>query len=430
MGRAVPLSCPEEKIRYALENPTGTLPLKKLIKGKLQANPHARAAVVISDSTRPIPYKGKSGILLPLIKTMVEAGLRPSKILLLVATGIHRPMKRSELEEMLDPRIFSLGLKTINHDARNMHNLALVGRTEIGSKILINRTYVESDIKILTGLVESHFMAGVSGGRKSICPGLLAEASTHVLHGGPILDSPASRDLILKGNPVHEEAVRVGRMAGCDMILNVTLDANFKLTGVFAGEMVKAHAEAYRTLRSYAGIPVSQKYDLVLTHAGFVGVNHYQAAKGALVCELVIKKNGTCILAAMHTDKNPLGSSNYRRMMHLLGEIGANRFIQMIQGSSWKFVPEQWEAQMWTRLFKKIPPENLIYCSHEIPRKCFSWLPGTDARSLVPEAKDLRELVERALHQSSASLKERLGREPSIAVLPDGPYGIPMQRKE
>lgn len=429
MGKALPLANPEEKIRDALKNPIDSVPLKELVSQKLKANSGAKAVVVISDETRPVPYSGKSGILFPLIEEMLKAGLRPSQIQLLVATGTHRAMSEAELRKMLDPRIFSFGIKIINHNSRNSDELVSVGRTDIGGEIFLNRHYVESDIKILTGLVESHFMAGASGGRKSVCPGLLSESSTYILHSGPILSSPKAADLVLEGNPVHEEALRVAKMAGCDMIVNVTLDSNYRLTGIFAGDMESTHLASVEKLRSYAAIPVEKKYDIVIGHTGYVGVNHYQAAKGALTCLPLLKKNGICLLAACHTDSDPIGGANYKRMLRLLGELGPEKFVDSILDPSWTFVPEQWEAQMWARLFKKIPPSNLIYCSLEIPEDSFSWIPGQDARTIVPEAANLRELVEKSLTWAVARLRSQSGREPQIALLSDGPYGIPVVNK-
>jgi hypothetical protein len=268
-------------------------------------------------------------------------------------------------------------------------------------------------------------MAGVSGGRKSICPGLLAEDSTHILHSGPILASPKARDLVLDGNPVHEEILAAARMAGGDMIVNVTLDANYRLTGIFAGDLEKAHMRAVEKLRSYAAIPAHQTYDLVITHVGYVGMNHYQAAKGALVCMPLVKPNGICLLVAPHTDCDPIGSANYKAMMRLLGEKGPEKFIEMILDPSWTFVPEQWEAQMWANLFLKIPPKNLLYNTMDISRDSFSWLPGTDARSLAPQAPDLEGLVAESITWALEFLHKSLDRKPNIAVLPDGPYGIP-----
>jgi len=426
MGTAPPLQNPEEAIRRALAKPIDSPSLKTLITQKLRVKPGAQAVVVISDHTRPVPYSGESGLLFPLINEMIQAGLTPSQILLLVATGTHRAMTEQELRRMLDPRLFSLGLRISSHDSRSKKDMVSVGQTTWGGDIFINRHYIECDIKILTGLVESHFMAGASGGRKSICPGLMAEASTHVLHSGPVLASPKARDLILEENPVHEEASKVAKMAGCDMIFNVTLDSNFRLTGVFAGSMEKAFLAAFDKLKSYAAVPVTKKYDLVLSHTGYVGVNHYQAAKGALTCAPLVQEGGMCLLAAHHTDPDPVGGLNYKKMMRLLAHKGWEKFLKMINDPDWDFVPEQWEAQMWTRLFQKIPPEHLIYCTLDIPEDSFSWLPGLDARTLAPGSASLQKLVENAFYWALHRLHNLWGRVPRAAILIDGPYGIPV----
>jgi len=246
MGRTKTIPNPKEAILDALRSPISGPPLSEITRKKLQSNPSARAVIVISDNTRPVPYSGESGILFPIIEEMIRAGLPPGQIRLLVATGTHGAMDERELRKILDPRILALNLAVISHDSRNEHNMMKVCRTEYGGEISVNRHFIESDIKILTGLVESHFMAGASGGRKSICPGLISEASTHALHSGPILDSPYARDLILNGNPVHEEALKIARAAGCDMVVNVTLDSAFKLTGIFVGGLEEAHKKALR----------------------------------------------------------------------------------------------------------------------------------------------------------------------------------------
>jgi nickel-dependent lactate racemase len=426
MGRVEPLARPGEAIRQALRAPIGAPPLIELVRSRLSAKPDATAVVVISDDTRPVPYNGESGILYPVLQEIMDAGLPPERIRLLVATGTHHGMSESALRRFLDPRVFNLDIPIYNHDCCQSDELVCIGRTDVGGDIFINRWYASSDIKILTGLVESHFMAGASGGRKSICPGLLAERSVHILHGGPILASPRAADLVLEGNPVHAEALKVAHMAGCDLIVNVTLDSSYRLTGVFVGDLEKAHYAAVEELKTYAGIPVDRQYDLVASHAGFVGINHYQAAKGAVVCIPVLKPGGMCVLAGFHPDTDPIGGTNYKAMMRLLGEMGPDNYLDAILAPDWIFVPEQWEAQMWSRLFRVIPPENLIYCTMEIAGADFDWLPGTDARSQVPRAQDLEALIAGAVRFAVEKLAKKLGRMPSVAVLRDGPYGIPI----
>ncbi len=425
MGRAAPLSQPEAAIEAALNRPAGTPPLSSIVKQKLGKNPKAEAVIVISDNTRPVPYSGPEGLLIPLVNKLEKSGIPSSRITLLVSTGTHHPLPESELKRFLDSRIFSRGLRIINHNSRDPGELVNIGRTPVGGDIRINRHYMQADIKILTGLVESHFMAGVSGGRKSICPGLLAEKSTYILHSGPILNSPYAADLMLENNPVHQEALQVARMAGCDFIINVTLDASYRLTGVFAGDLEKAHAQAVDRLKSYAVIPVQNKYDLVITHTGYVGINHYQAAKSALVASKLVNPGGGCLLGAYHPDSDPVGGKMYKKMMKLLGQTGHKEFLRRILSETWDFVPEQWEAQMWAKVFSRVQPDYFFYACRELPEDVFSWLPGTDARRYHSGPDDFCGLMKTALDTLSRRILKHSGRRIRTAFLPDGPYGVP-----
>ncbi|MEE8564172.1 MAG: lactate racemase domain-containing protein, partial [Atribacterota bacterium] len=227
-----PLDNPAFFIQKALIDSISSPSLDQIIEQKLKKNPQVKVVVVISDNTRPVPYKGKVGILWPIIEKLLAKNISHSRILILVAAGTHRPLSEKELREMLDPRVFDYRIPIKNHNCRDKNNLAYLGKTNRGSSVYINRDYMEADIKILTGLVETHFMTGASGGRKSICPGLIGEESIYIFHGAPMLASQKANDLIINDNPCHQEALEVAKKAGADYILNVTLDQDFKLTGV------------------------------------------------------------------------------------------------------------------------------------------------------------------------------------------------------
>jgi nickel-dependent lactate racemase len=426
MKKAPLLKDAEPVLHKALQNPIGCPPLREIVQQKLQRNSNAHAVIVLSDNTRPVPYSGKNGILFPIIEILIKEGLSPEQISMLIASGTHRAMEKEELEEMIDPQVFKMGIDIFNNNCQEISEFIFLGSTTKGTRALINRHYIESDIKILTGLVESHFMTGVSGGRKSICPGLAAEETIFTLHSSPYLNSPKARDLVLEGNPCHEDALEVAKMAPPDMIINVTLDRNYNLTGIFAGELEQAHLEAVKKLQHYVTIPVIKKYDLVITHGGYVGVNHYQLAKAAVIASYIIKEGGLCILAASMSDPDPIGSVNYKNLISKLKELGTKNFLNLILDPSWIFVLDQWQVQMWGHLFTKIPQENLIYCCEELPEDASIYLPGRDIRTIVQEGKGLQKLVEYSVDHAIQELRHILGKEPSIAFLADGPYGIPI----
>ncbi|MBN2358760.1 MAG: nickel-dependent lactate racemase [Deltaproteobacteria bacterium] len=426
-----PIDDPAAAIEQALDSPIGAPPLDELIGAALARKAGAVAAVVISDHTRPVPYKGDQGILWPIIRRLQRGGFSADRIEVLVGTGTHQPLTDAQLRGMLDERVFSSGVRVINHDSRDPATLQRLGRTRRGSEVLMNRRYLAADLRILTGLVESHFIAGASGGRKAVCPGLIGEETTYVFHSARMMDDPGSRDLNLDGNPTHEESLEVAKMAGVDFIVNVTLDKMFRPTGVFAGDLEQAHLAAYKRLREYVAIPVKRQYDVILTHAGFVGINHYQSVKACLAALPALKKNGHLTLVAANTDTDPIGSLKYRAVLHLLKLIGPERLRKLIFSPDWTFVPEQWEVQAWARIFERIPESHFVYYSPWMPEKEYHVFPGVDGNIHLPAAKrwkpdtsTVQAVLDGAL---SAARKELAGRgvaNPAVAFLYDGPYGI------
>lgn len=418
-------------IQEALQNSLGSPSLDRVIAEKLEIIPKAKTVIVVSDNTRPVPYKGEKGILWPVIEKLLANGIAKENIVILIATGTHRPMTAIEIGDMLDTRIIQAGICIKNHDCHDRANLVHLGQTRRGSEVYINRDYMEADLKILTGLVESHFMAGASGGRKAVCPGIIGEDSTFVFHGAPMLASPQARDLNLEGNPCHEESLEVARKAGVDYIINVTLDHHFNLTGVFAGDLEIAHQQAVKRLSEYVSIPLAKAYDLVLTHAGFVGINHYQAAKAAVVSVPALKPGGRLMIVANNTDPNPVGSPAYQTVLYLLKSFGVAKFNKLLFSPDWSFIPEQWQVQMWTKLFAKIPQENFIYYSPQFTARDYAFIPGVDGNLFLdPETRyqgslnTIPEVIQKAINVMTEEFKSEKNSEPSIAFLSDGPYGI------
>lgn len=436
MGVPTVLQNPQEAVEASLARPIAAPPLRTLLQRRLEEKPSARAVVVISDGTRPVPYRGEAGILWPILRCMLDAGLPADRICVLVATGTHRPMRDDELRESLDPRVFSSGIAVANHDCRAA-DLVSLGRTSRGSDIWINRRYMEADIRILTGLVESHFMAGVSGGRKAVCPGLIGEQSTYVFHGPEFLSSSQAADLVLEGNPCHEEAVEVARAAGVDFLVNVTLDHRFQPTGVFAGDWERAHERAVQELQEFVTVPVDHPYDLVITHGGFVGINHYQAAKAAVAAAAVVKPKGRVVLVADNTDTDPVGSPTYRTLLHLLKLHGPEAFLRLIRSPDWPFTPEQWQVQMWAKAMARIAMERWVYYSPQLRPQDYAVIPGRDGNSFLPVERRYENRLQTAAHVVERSVKafytewvDRWGVSPAVAYLADGPYGIPLLKEE
>ncbi len=435
--RIPPLRDVPAAVARALEEPVDAPPLAVLARGKLAENAEARAVVVVSDSTRPVPYRGRDSILWPVVKCLLDAGFSAAQVKVLVATGTHRRLNEAEIAHLYDRRVLAAGIEVHCHDAFDQAGLVAVGRTEAGVDVMMDRGYVETDLRVLTGLVESHLMAGASGGRKSICPGLVGVNSVRDFHGARVLADPLACDLVTDGNPCHDLALEIAHMAPADFIINVTCREDGAVMGVFAGAMEEAHARAVADLRRFVSVPIDERYDVVITHGGKVGVNHYQAAKAAAVAATAVKPGGYIILAADTVDPDPVGSAAYRSLMGLLREIGADAFTRLILSPDWTFVHDQWQVQMWARVFAQIPPEHLFYFSPQTAAYEYDRLPGRPPgaffsahRAGTHAEEQVTGFVAAALRAATAEIA-RTGAatselpRPRVAFLPAGPYAIP-----
>jgi lactate racemase len=205
---AEPVANVDARVRELLAAPIGTPPLAELARGRKSA------CILICDITRPVP---NSVLLPPILETIEAAGIPRDRILILIATGLHRPNEGDELVELVGPEI-AANYRVENHHGKVLAEHTYLGTTAKGVPVWIDSRYIEADLKITTGLIEPHLMAGYSGGRKLICPGIAALETVKVWHGPDFLEHPKADCGFLEGNPVHEENTRIGRMAGCDFI--------------------------------------------------------------------------------------------------------------------------------------------------------------------------------------------------------------------
>ena len=429
MGEFPPLARPAEEIRRSLEYPVGTPPLPKIIDAKGKPAGEISVCITTSDITRPVPYKGESGILDPLLRILHGCGVRRENVTLLVGTGTHRPSTAQEKVAMFGERV-AAEFRIIDHVCDDESMLTYMGRTRSGTEIHINRHFVEADVKIATGLVESHFMAGVSAGRKAICPALVSRKTIERFHSAQFLSSPKATNLVLEGNPCHEESLEIARKSGVDFIVNTVLNRRLELIGIFSGDLEKSHGLAVELVRRVVAIPVDREYDIVLTHGGYVGINHYQNAKAACNALPIVRENGFLILSACERDQDPIGPATYKTLLHLLKLQGPDGYLATLLNPAWKFTRDQWEPQMWGKVIGKIGEEGILYCTALIPEREQRLVPGTPGWDFLPprdfprDGEATQEMVRNALVYACHHPKWG-GRKPSVAFLKEGPYAIP-----
>lgn len=392
---AEPHYWPERGVREALKKPVGCPPLAALARGKQSA------CVVISDITRPVPNK----TLLPPLLGLLEAGGIPrAGITILVATGTHRPNPREELVEMVGEEIVR-DYRIENHRAGEAETHRFLGETPRGVPIWVDNRFLDAELKLSVALIEPHFMAGYSGGRKNVCPGICGMETVKVWHGPRFIGHERAESGVVEGNPVHEDALFVARKAGLDFICDVTLDEARNVTGIFAGDPEAAWMQGVQSARKTARAELSQAVEIVVTTAaGYpLDLTFYQAVKGMVGALPAVKEGGTIIIAAECAEG--IGGQTFTDT--LLGLENLEEFVAKTYEPGF-FIPDQWEIH---ELLKAARKARILMVAEGIP-------PEALRRCFVEPVSSVEEGIRLAL--------DHHGPDARIAVIPKGPYVIPV----
>lgn len=401
-------AAPGELVLGAVRRPVAGPALAEMIRARQPRS----VVVVVSDITRPVPYRSFLGGVLAEIEA---AGVARQGITILVATGMHRPSNEAERRKMFGAAICE-AYAIVDHRASEKDELvAIEGQSRSGRPVELNRRFVEADFRLITGLVEPHFMAGFSGGRKSVCPGLCSLDTVRAFHGHDFLIHPASVSGILEGNPLHDESLSIARAAGVDFCLNVIVNPEHGLVDAYAGELEASHAAACGVVRRHACPTVERECDVVLTSSGGypLDATFYQCVKGLVSCLPVVKSGGIVLAAGQCCEG--LGSPEYRTLMHKYAGR-RDEFLREIEGRD-EVEKDQWELQMQFRAVDHVGDQNLVFVTNGLPSEDIEHL---SLRSIDARGRDVEQEVQRLL---DGFLRGGC----SLAAIPDGPYCAPVR---
>ena len=397
-----PLADPPAAVRAALRDPIAGPPLADL------AAPGKRVAIVTSDLTRPVPNEL---LLEALLETLHAAGVGVEDVLILNGTGMHRGNTAEELAEMYGEEVVRR-YRIVNHDSRETSALRQIATDPRGEPVLIRRDYLDADLRIVTGFIEPHLFAGYSGGGKGVMPGIAGRETVMSNHSASMVGHPKATFGISEGNPIFEEMRRFALLAGPCFLLNVTMDAEQRVTGVFAGELVAAHDAGIEHCRRQAIVEIDEPYDIVVTSNGGypADLDLYQSVKGIAVAARALRPGGHLILAAECIEG--VGHGEYG---NLLARHGSHlELLEAMRGGAWTTVEEQWQAQLQALAQER----GTVWLHSSLDED------GTRATHLRYCA-DVGETVA-AL---ASEIEAREGRTATIGVLPYGQQAAPVVRE-
>jgi len=278
---------PRAEIERALKEPIGTKQLNEIAKSG------DKVAIVVDDAARATP----SYLMVPpILDELHRAGVKDEDITIIFGCGTHRAVTPEEMKKLLGEE--TLGrVKAISHDHKSKDHVYL-GKTSFGTKVYVNRTFAEANVRVLTGDVELHYYAGYGGGRKSVLPAV-SSAET-IQHNHAMLLHPKAKTGVLEGNPVHEDMAEAAKLVKVDFILNVVTNCKQELVKAFAGDVEQVFHEGVKLVDEMCKVSIERRADLVVISPGGhpLDINLFQAFKGVDSALEAVKRGGVIVLVA------------------------------------------------------------------------------------------------------------------------------------
>ena len=381
-----------DKFKAAVRDPIGSKPLKDLINAK------DKVAVVIPDITRPLP----SDRLLPWLFEEL-AHVPVGNFTIIIGTGSHRINTDDEIVAMVGANVASK-YRVVNHNSHDPDTMELAGKTTAGHPVLMNKEYVHADKRIALGFIEPHFMAGFSGGYKAVMPGIVDIDSIMRYHSASVIGDPRSTWGLLENNPTQEIIRADGALLPVTFYINVTVNKNRQITRFFCGDVLAAHEEGCKFAKATAMVACPQAFPIVITTNGGYPLdqNLYQTVKGMSAAAQIVKEGGLIVTASKCNDGFP-SHGNFRKL--LFDHRSPNELLDTILAPGFSMY-DQWEAQLLAIIL--IKARGALYSD---------LTPEETQRAHLEPIDDINAFIAKEINA--------LGKDESIAVLPEGPMTIP-----
>jgi nickel-dependent lactate racemase len=399
-----PLPDPQAGFLDAVQFPHGSPPLAEVARRAFEL-PRAKGrlpsvVIAIADHTRPVPDR----LLVPWI--VQELGIPDECVTILVGTGTHRGSTPQELRKMLGAAADRF--RVINHDCEATNDLVLLGTSSCGGPCWMNRHWVGADLRVATGFIEPHFYAGFSGGSKAVIPGIAGLETVRHFHRASLIAQPNATWARLADNPLQRLTREMTALCPPHFIVNVTLNRDKEITGIYAGNVTAAHDAGCAAATEEATIPVPRRYPVVVTtNSGYpLDQNFYQTVKGISAAARIVEPSG--VILAVSRCNNGLPEEG--EFAHILADPRPDLELHLAIQCAKTTQHDQWQVQ------------TLLQCLEKARVILFSELPEK-ARALTrtshtsDPAETLRQLAAAA------------GKPLPVAILPLGPLTVATVRE-
>jgi nickel-dependent lactate racemase len=249
--------------------------------------------VISDDIHRPTPVGEFVGAVLD---ELFKAGLKDENIEFIMALGTHRPMSSQEMTAKLGSEVTDR-FEVHNHRWDDLDSLDLIGDTEQGVPVWINKKVSQADLVIGLGAIMPIEVCGFTGGGKILVPGLCGEITNSQMHWTRV--DVSHHDILGKAdNSIRSSIDELARKAGLDFIVNVIMNAQQQIVQAVAGDMSEAHRAGCKMAIDVHGVHVDKEYDIVIADGYPFDIEFWQVNKALDTAGIVVRKGGLVIIVS------------------------------------------------------------------------------------------------------------------------------------
>jgi nickel-dependent lactate racemase len=287
------LKDPNAAIRYAINHPHNSEPLYAKLK------PGMKVVIAIDDISLPLPPMRRPDVrervLTIVLEMLADHGVDDVDII--IATSVHRRMTASEIQHIVGSKIFEgyYPDHLYNHDAEDPQGMKLVGTTELGEEVELNRKAVEADLVIYVNLN----LVPMDGGHKSVTVGLCGYRSLRAHHNPKVMRECHSY-MDPKSSALADSVARMGKVTNKALdvftiettINNRMFDAPLAFLGKNEDDLTGAERTALKALHfTLSKLPQPARQAIFERVPSPYGITGVFAGETEAVHELTIAKS-------------------------------------------------------------------------------------------------------------------------------------------
>jgi nickel-dependent lactate racemase len=290
-------------VRTAISSPLGSPKLSDLVK------PGARLGLLVGGLPSRLPM---TGVLQLILEEASMAGISPGDVKVIIATGPYAPDKAviDELRSQLKDSML-----TVNDPRAG--DFVDIGVTSFGTKVQLNRSFVEADLKAIVSGFSIDWLRGYTGGPSCIVPGI-ASHNTIVQNGKLALQKDA--DLgpgKLQANSVHLDSKEAASSMDIDFSIALLPDGTGGIRSAFAGDFDEVFRRSIGAAGELYLHKVSEKADLLIVGAGGrpFDATLFDACNALFNVEGIVDRDGRLVIVAECRD-GPGGGAFLNLLSH------------------------------------------------------------------------------------------------------------------